>query len=95
MPGATLRRCESGRTADALAMIFCRLRREDNVPPKSYYSGDDAAVPVAMFARIGQMTRLIWGQGRFAPWSHGRYGCGSFVYEVDGVRWAADGAGQL
>ncbi len=75
-----------------LSMIFFTdYGKTDNVPPKSYYSGSDAAVPVAMFRSDWSNDAAYLGVKAGSPsWSHGHMDAGGFVYEVDGVRWAAD-----
>ena len=75
-----------------LAMIFFSdYRKTDREPPKSYFSGADAAVPVAMFRSDWSDDAAYLGVKAGSPsWAHGHMDAGSFVYEVDGVRWAAD-----
>lgn len=75
-----------------LAILFFSEQKEDNrKPPKFYFSGPDAAVPVAMFRSDWSDNAAYLGVKAGSPsWAHGHMDAGSFVYEVDGVRWAAD-----
>ncbi len=75
-----------------LAMIFFEdYRKNDRQPPKHYFSGADAAVPVAMFRSDWTDDAGYLGVKAGSPsWAHAHMDAGSFVYDADGVRWAAD-----
>ncbi len=71
--------------------FFDDYRKNDRTPPKSYFSGADAAVPVAMFRSDWTPDASYLGvKGGSPSWAHGHMDAGSFVFEADGVRWAAD-----
>lgn len=75
-----------------LAMIFFRdYRRPVRETPRTYFSGNEAAVPVAMLRTGWEPEAGYLGVKAGSPsWPHGHMDAGSFVYEADGVRWAQE-----
>lgn len=75
-----------------LAMIFFRdYRRPVREAPRTYFSGNEAAVPVAMLRTGWEPEAGYLGVKAGSPsWPHGHMDAGSFVYEADGVRWAQE-----
>lgn len=75
-----------------LAMIFLQdYGKSDRTPPLSYFSGNDAAVPVVMFRTDWSPAAGYLGVKAGSPsWAHGHMDAGAFVYEADGVRWAEE-----
>ena len=75
-----------------LALIFLRdYEAPGRTPPLNYFSGNEAAVPVAMFRTDWTPEAGYLGIKAGSPsWAHGHMDAGSFLYEADGVRWAEE-----
>ncbi len=87
-------RPKGGRTGNRLlplALLYLGVPGESRPAPLSYYSGDEALVPIAVL-RSDQTANAAWiGLKGGAPAGpHGHMDGGSFVFETGGCRWAVD-----